>query len=164
MFNLFQVAQCSDYYADAMKSVQSDSLKELQKSWLPILAGKQALYHAMSEYHRAEHELAEQKIGESLARLTKALEFIKMSESRGGRDLSVKQQINTIQSGYDKAKKDNEFVYHERVPDYKTLSSIDRAPLAKLTPIKFPLSEDFRGKLLIQIDRLIIFILVEYFI
>ena len=63
-------AQCSDYYADAMKAIQNDQLKEIQKTWLPILAGKQALYHAMSEYHKAEHENNEKNIGECLARLT----------------------------------------------------------------------------------------------
>lgn len=63
-------AQCSDYYADAMKAIQNDQLKEIQKTWLPILAGKQALYHAMSEYHKAEHDNNEKNIGECLARLT----------------------------------------------------------------------------------------------
>lgn len=63
-------AQCSDYYADAMKSIQSDQLKDLQKVWLHVLAGKQALYHAMSEFHKAEHDNNEKNIGESLARLT----------------------------------------------------------------------------------------------
>ena len=38
--------------------------------WLNNLAGKQALYHAMSEYHRSEHDNNEKKnIGEALARL-----------------------------------------------------------------------------------------------
>ena len=62
-------AQCSDFYADAMKSVQHESLKDLQKAWLPILAGKQALYHSMSEYYKAEHENNEKNIGEALTRL-----------------------------------------------------------------------------------------------
>lgn len=64
-------AQCSDYYADAMKVIQAnEQLKDLQKTWLNLLAGKQALYHGMSEYHRAEHDKNEKKFGESLARLT----------------------------------------------------------------------------------------------
>ena len=62
-------AQCSDYYADAMKSIQNESLKDLQKTWLPVLAGKQALFHAMSEYHKAEHDNNEKNIGEGLCRL-----------------------------------------------------------------------------------------------
>ena len=59
-------AQASDYYADAMKLIQSnEQLKDLQKYWLNLLAGKQALFHAMSEYHRGEHDKNEKKFGES---------------------------------------------------------------------------------------------------
>lgn len=137
-------AQCSDNYAEAMKSVQSESLKDVLKSWLPILAGKQALFHALSEYHRGAGDMIEQKIGEALSRFTKSLELIKKAESRGGKEINIKSYVNKIQEAFDKAKKDNEFVYHERVPDYKTLGPIDRAPLAKLIPIKFPISDDFR--------------------
>ena len=68
-----------------------------------------------------------------------------MAESRANKELSVKPQMNQIQTAYDKTKKDNEFVYHERVPDFKNLGVVERAALAKTTPIKFPISEDFRG-------------------
>jgi len=33
------------------------------------------------------------------------------------------------------AKKDNDFIYHERIPDEKSLSSIGRANVAKATPV-----------------------------
>jgi programmed cell death 6-interacting protein len=59
--------------------------------------------------------------------------------------LPVKSQLNTVNAAYEKAKKENDYVYHERVPDYKSLSNIERVALAKATPIKFPISEDFRG-------------------
>lgn len=68
-----------------------------------------------------------------------------MAEQRGGKEMPVRQQFTIIQTGYDKTKKDNEFVYHDRVPDFKQLPVVERAALAKITPIKFPLSEDFRG-------------------
>ena len=61
--------QCSDLYSDAMKTLQHDNLKDLQKAWLSLVAGKQALFHGLAEYHKAEHEDAEKNIGESLSRL-----------------------------------------------------------------------------------------------
>ncbi|CAF0778295.1 unnamed protein product [Brachionus calyciflorus] len=137
-------AQCSDHYAEAMKSIQTDSLKDLQKVWLPVLAGKQALYHALSEYHKAEHESSERNIGECLARLTKAAELIKTADQRGGKEINLKSHINIIHSSYEKAKKENEYVYHERVPDYASLRPIERAGLAKIIPMKFPISDEFR--------------------
>jgi len=63
--------------------------------------------------------------------------------------------MNLIQAAYDKTKKDNEVVYHDRVPDFKQLPVVERAALAKLTPIKFPISDDFRGKLLHLLDMII---------
>lgn len=137
-------AQCSDFYADAMNSVQKDSLKDLQKSLLPVLAGKQALYHGLAEFYKAEHETNEKNIGEALARLTKSLEILKVAEQRGGKELNMKSQLTTVQNAFEKAKKENDYVYHERVPDFKSLPTIERASLAKVTPIKFPISEDFR--------------------
>lgn len=69
-------AQCTEYYADAMKLLMSnDQLKDLQKYWLNVLAGKQALYHAMSEYYRGEHEKSDKRFGESIARMTVCIFF-----------------------------------------------------------------------------------------
>ena len=61
--------------------------------------------------------------------------------------MPIKTQMNTVNAAYEKAKKENDYVYHERVPDYKTLGNIERVALAKATPVKFPISDDFRGKL-----------------
>lgn len=135
--------QTSDYYADAMRAVQVECMSS-QKSWLATLAGKQALFHALSEYHRGEHDASEHKVGEALARFTKALELIKTAESRAGKEFNLKVYVARIQNSYEKTKKDNEFVYHDRVPDFKTLPAIEPASLAKVTPIKYPISEDFR--------------------
>ena len=33
------------------------------------------------------------------------------------------------------AKKDNEFIYHERVPNISDLPAVGRAPVAKPTPV-----------------------------
>jgi programmed cell death 6-interacting protein len=112
---------------------------------LTTLAGKQAMFHALSEYHRAEHECNEKNIGEQLARLSKSLELLKIAEQRGGKEIDIKQLTTNVKNAFEKAKKENDYVYHERVPDYKSLGPIDRAPLAKTTPIKFPISDEFRG-------------------
>lgn len=72
------------------------------------------------------------------------MELLKIADQRGGKDFSVKPQLNNVSNSLEKAKKENDYVYHERVPDYKTLAAIERAQLAKATPVKFPLSDDFR--------------------
>lgn len=82
--------------------------------------------------------------------IKKALELIKVAVDRSGKqDPNVKTYSGLFQQAYEKAKKENDYVYHERIPDYKTLAPIERAALAKPITFKFPLSEDFRGTLLI---------------
>ena len=76
----------------------------------------------------------------------KSLELLKVADQRGGRDFQVKTQMALVTAAYEKTKKDNDFVYYERVPEYKTLAPIERAAIAKPTPAKFPISEDFKGK------------------
>jgi programmed cell death 6-interacting protein len=44
------------------------------------------------------------------------------------------------------ARKDNDFVYHERLPDPKSLEAILAQPIAKPAPVTFPLTPDFKGK------------------
>jgi programmed cell death 6-interacting protein len=43
------------------------------------------------------------------------------------------------------SKKDNDFIYHERVPDAKSLPAIGKAPLAKLLPIPDKMGQSSKG-------------------
>ncbi len=43
------------------------------------------------------------------------------------------------------ARKDNDFVYHDRLPDSRSLEIIMAQPIAKPLPATFPLTPDFRG-------------------
>lgn len=43
------------------------------------------------------------------------------------------------------ARRDNEMVYHDRLVDPKTLDAVLAQPIAKPTPVTFPLTPDFRG-------------------
>lgn len=42
------------------------------------------------------------------------------------------------------AKKDNDFIYHERVPDVKSLEPIGKAQPAKALPLAQPMSQNFK--------------------
>lgn len=45
----------------------------------------------------------------------------------------------------EEAKKDNEFIYHERIPDIKLLTPVPKASVAKITPFPGKLSSKFKG-------------------
>lgn len=45
----------------------------------------------------------------------------------------------------EEAKKDNDFIYHERIPDLKLLEPISKAVIAKSIPLPSKLSSKFKG-------------------
>ena len=60
---------------------------------------------------------ANKVVGEEIARLKHAMELFKAAQTRSG-DLTLFQdQISRAQRAHDEAVKDNDFIYHERVPD-----------------------------------------------
>jgi len=58
------------------------------------------------------------------------------------------------------AKKDNDFIYHERIPDVKHLEPIAKAIVAKPTPLPPKLSSKFKGIYLKKKIFLYLFIFV----
>ncbi len=48
-------------------------------------------------------------------------------------------------TGYELAKKDNDFIYHERIPDIKSLPVIQKAAVAKALPVNNPIGPKFKG-------------------
>lgn len=52
----------------------------------------------------------------------------------------------TVIEAFQKAEKDNNFVYHAKVPEASTLAVIEKAAIAKPTPVSNPMSQNFKGK------------------
>lgn len=50
------------------------------------------------------------------------------------------------------ARKDNDFIYHERIPDYKSLNPIGKAQLAKTLQVAHPLSQNFKGNKVLYLE------------
>ena len=51
----------------------------------------------------------------------------------------------TIESALQKAEKDNGFIYHLRVPEASSLAPVEKAVVAKATPVNSPLYVNFTG-------------------
>lgn len=66
--------------------------------------------------------------------------------SRYDEYINVKDLVDKINRALTAARKDNDFIYHDRVPDLKDLESIGKASLVKSTPVVVPLSQKFTGK------------------
>lgn len=71
---------------------------------------------------------------------------MKTVASRYDEYVNVKDLVDKINRALTAAKKDNDFIYHDRVPDLKDLEAIGKASLVKSTPVVVPLSQKFTGK------------------
>jgi len=143
-----------DLFAEVMKLMQKESVRTLwDKDWLPIISGKQAFYNGLAQYHQSKVCNAEKSVGEEIARLQFSIELMTACQTRAGFAglCGAADWIKRANRALTDAKKDNDFIYHERIPDFKTLSSIGRASVVKPTavPEKFlPEEKELFGALM----------------
>ncbi|XP_040820444.1 programmed cell death 6-interacting protein isoform X2 [Ochotona curzoniae] len=133
--------QAADYFGDAFKQCQYKDT--LPKEVFPVLAAKHCIMQANAEYHQSILAKQQKKFGEEIARLQHAAELIKTVASRYDEYVSVKDFSDKINRALTAAKKDNDFIYHDRVPDLKDLDPIGKATLVKPTPVSVPISQKF---------------------
>uniref|UniRef100_H0WTD7 Programmed cell death 6-interacting protein n=2 Tax=Otolemur garnettii TaxID=30611 RepID=H0WTD7_OTOGA len=133
--------QAADYFGDAFKQCQYKDT--LPKEVFPVLAAKHCIMQANAEYHQSILAKQQKKFGEEIARLQHAAELIKTVASRYDEYVNVKDFSDKINRALTAAKKDNDFIYHDRVPDLKDLEPIGKASLVKSTPVNVPISQKF---------------------
>ncbi|XP_052804277.1 programmed cell death 6-interacting protein-like isoform X2 [Mya arenaria] len=136
--------QAQELYADAMKLMQLPSLKELwPRDWLPVVATKQAAFHAMAEFYQGVVAQKAKSYGEQISRLRHAKELMAAAVTRGGMNFNFKNEQAKIQRELDAAQKDNDFIYHDIIPDVKTLPGLGRAAVSKPLPVPSKFSSSF---------------------
>lgn len=130
-------SQADDLYAHVMKSMQKDTARKSlwDSHWMPNVAGKQAIYHGLAQYHQSRLCNANKAVGEEIARLEYAKTLFTAGIDRGGSSelCNAKEHLRRTDQYLAEAKKDNDFIYHERIPDIKSLPSIQKAVVAKAT-------------------------------
>ncbi|XP_040578953.1 uncharacterized protein mop [Lepeophtheirus salmonis] len=152
-------AQVVDYYLQAKRKIDGSFSKneeeniyeivgsKLAKLWLHYVDFKMHFYTAVSFYYMGLQSEEAQKMGERVAYLEAASNALKTASSKGkslvssslaseifdkaliGSALSFSSDV--INGKFDNAKKENEFVYHESVPDINTLPELKGASLVK---------------------------------
>ncbi|XP_077276281.1 programmed cell death 6-interacting protein-like protein AliX [Temnothorax americanus] len=138
-------AQAEELYADALKLFQKEIFRAFwDKEWVPLVAGKQAGYRAMAEFHQSLVCKNNKLIGEEIARLEHAVELFKAAQQRSNKPNLFQDYANRAQRNLTEVKKDNDFIYHERIPDIKNVEAIGKASVAKLLPLPEVFSADFK--------------------
>lgn len=137
--------QCEELYSDVLKSMQKDNLKALwDKEWIPLIAGKQAGFHAITILYQSIVDRSAKKIGHEISRLQKSIELFKAAQTRSGKATLFEEYAKKASRHLTEAKKDNDFIYNAAIPDFSTLEYCGKAQLAKLTPITLPMSPNFK--------------------
>nr|XP_020462567.1 programmed cell death 6-interacting protein isoform X1 [Monopterus albus] len=138
--------QAADFYGDAFKQCQyKDNLPKYFyfQEVLPVLAAKHCILQANAQLHQSAVAKQKKHFGEEIARLQHAAELVKTVTSRYDEYVSVKDLGDKVNRALTAAKKDNDFIYHDRVPEVKDLEPIGKAALVKATAITPPLSQKF---------------------
>ena len=98
----------------------------------------------MAEFYQSLVCKSNKVIGEEIARLEHAVELFKAAQQRSNKPSLFQDYANRAQRNFTEVKKDNDFIYHERVPDVKALEPIGKASVAKLLPLPEIFSSNFK--------------------
>lgn len=153
-------AQCSDYNSECYKLLLLVKSIWPEKEWSIYfqVSIKQLAYAAVSDFHQSAELRKNNKFGDEIAWLGRSLENFKQAEAKTALSEYLQNYKNKVIKRHTEATKDNDFIYHVRVPDYKTLKdAVERLSLVKPTPIpaKFlPESNDlFDGLLPLRVQQ-----------
>jgi len=129
-------------YTETITLMQKETVKSLwDKSWFSVVTGKQAMYSGLVQLYQARVCRADKTIGQEIARLQLAVDLLGKSES-----LLVfgdKKLMETCEQALQEAKKDNEFIYFDKVTAVEDLGAVEAAAVVKPStlPTKFLTNE-----------------------
>jgi programmed cell death 6-interacting protein len=135
--------QGAQFYKDALSMMTRDIVKGIfDKDWINTVSGKAKGLEAAANFHASKMCESEAKIGEQICRLMEAVRLADQMKPHVSEDHfpTLRGAATALQA----AQKDNDFIYHERVPDPKSLPQLDKAAVVKATPIEGHLSPRFK--------------------
>ncbi|KAJ8724698.1 hypothetical protein PYW08_016172 [Mythimna loreyi] len=124
-------AQADELYTDALRAMQKEQLKSLwERDWLTVMQSKQLMFRGLAQLYQAGVCRANKSVGEEIARLQLADELLKAAQARAAGSFAAEQATRAARQ-LASARKDNDFIYHERVPEPSALEPVARAAIAK---------------------------------
>jgi len=74
-----------------------------------------------------------------------AKELMSTAETRSGSAFLFADIQKRLVKAFQDAEKDNNFIYHAKIPEVSSLTAIAKAAVAKSTPVSYPMSSQFKG-------------------
>merc|ERR1711913_6832 len=135
-----------ELYEQCQQLMQVDSVKSLfGADWVSAVSAKCSLNSGLAQLHLAKDCKEKKQIGEEISRLEIAQG--KLNKSKVVSTAEIKAELlpmlETVENNLKEAKKDNDFIYFEKVPSAEELPPIEGALVVKPTPFaeKFLLEE-----------------------
>ncbi|KAI5629370.1 protein tyrosine phosphatase-like isoform X1, partial [Silurus asotus] len=133
-------AQVSEYYRECIRVLESSDSLSGKKEWRKLLCMKISYFSAIKHFHMGKHSEEQQKYGEAVAYFQLSLSRLNDAIKLGkGQPESIHEALkftmDIIGGKFNSAKKDNDFIYHEPVPELEALAVVKGAPLVKPLPV-----------------------------
>uniref|UniRef100_A0A915KDA5 BRO1 domain-containing protein n=1 Tax=Romanomermis culicivorax TaxID=13658 RepID=A0A915KDA5_ROMCU len=154
-------AQVAEFYKECLKNLSNVNLTDIVdgsrcKTWKKFIEAKQKYYWAVAyfynglQYEPSDENVKDlgQNIGERIAYYQAAMENLSSANSFAKDSQQIRDPLQFVESivstKLESAKKDNDFVFHERIPNLADLPELKGASLVK--PIPFdPLDVEISG-------------------
>uniref|UniRef100_A0A6G1S8F7 Programmed cell death 6-interacting protein n=1 Tax=Aceria tosichella TaxID=561515 RepID=A0A6G1S8F7_9ACAR len=134
--NLAKVAsQCSDYYGECYKLIQIVKSIWPDKEWFNQIQAKQLAYSAISDFHQSAVASTAKKFGEEISWLNHSVDSFKQAEAKSPLSEFLQTCYKKAVRRQEEAIKENDFIYHARVPEFRLLESVERFSLVKPAPL-----------------------------
>ncbi|XP_018651223.1 putative programmed cell death 6-interacting protein [Schistosoma mansoni] len=128
----------TNLYEDCLSECSGGAKNVVPKDWSGVLSMKKGLYEALTQYHQSKACCEAKQYGEQVARISFAYELIKgVARSSCFQRKNLVEQFKQEESV---AVKDNDHIYHEKVPPRGSLAPVESVDVIKKTPLTFPLS------------------------
>ena len=135
-----------ELYAQSQQLMQVESVKTLfGADWVSAVSAKSCLYPGLAQLHLARDCKEKKQIGEEISRLQIAQEKFNKSKLVATAEIKAElsPQLEMVEDNLKEARKDNDFIYFEKVPPSEELPPIEGALVVKPTPFteKFLMEE-----------------------
>ena len=126
-----------ELYEECQQLMQVESVKSLfGADWVSSVSAKCLLYSGLAQLHLAKDCKEKKQIGEEISRLEIAQG--KLNKSKVVSTAEIKAELlpmlEMVENNLKEAKKDNDFIYFEKVPPAEELPPIEGALVVKPTP------------------------------
>lgn len=135
-------AQVADYFEQLGLLLNGNTLKTLvDRQWVVVCLIKHHLYKAICQYKQAQELETKSQIGEQIARLNLSMESLNQVKVNLNRQVtadlkeSVDKYTASITKYFELARKDNDTIYHDTVPQAHKLTPIEKKELVKPSPL-----------------------------